>query len=152
MLRVCRPLLSLVCWLWTWGGRHFSSLPTGCTIHPRVSEHRGHCSAVIIIQNHATAEPDARATWGHSQVLEGDGRGDDNLKRGRFGRGWGEKGRGCTAALPRPCYSPLCTEKALPHFHPQVRSFPSLQPPRAPGSLRMRLSFKPVSPDPRALS
>lgn len=39
----------------------------------------------IIIQNHTVVEPDARATWGCSQVLEGDGRGDDNLKRGRLG-------------------------------------------------------------------
>lgn len=64
------------------GSETFPSLPTECTIHPRVSEHRGHCRVVIIIQNHAVAEPDARVTWGHSQVLEGDGRGDDNLKGG----------------------------------------------------------------------
>lgn len=75
------------------GGKHFPSPPTGCTIHSWVSEHRGYCHKVIIIQNHAVAEPDAGATWGHSQVLQGDRRGDDNLKRGRCGSDWGEKGR-----------------------------------------------------------
>lgn len=101
------------------GGTRFPSLPRGCTIHSRVSEHRRHYHEVIIIHNHAVAEPDAGATWGYSQVLEGDGRADDNLKRGRFGRerkgGGRSEGR---AALPRPCYIPECRDRCYLIFTP----------------------------------
>lgn len=94
MLGVCGPLFTRLAGRGHgWRRQTFSSLLIGCTVHSQVSEHHGHCPEVIIIQNHAVAELDAGATWGHSQVLEGDGRGDDNLKRGWFGRDWGDKGR-----------------------------------------------------------
>lgn len=128
------------------GGKRFPSRPTGCIIHSRVSEHHRHYHEVIIIHNHAVAEPDAGATWGYSQVLEGDGRADDNLKRGRFGRDWGEKGRegeGVKAGQPSIDFA---TSRSV---GTGVTSFSHLgqqtlcQSHRAPGSLRMRLT--PVS-------
>lgn len=124
------------------GGKPFPSLPTGGTIHSRVSEHRGHYHEVIIIHNHAVAEPDAGATWGYSQVLEGDGRADDNLKRGRFGRHWGEKGRAGEGVKAGQPSLDLATSQSVgtgvtsfSHLGQQTLS----QSHRAPGSLRMRL-------------
>ena len=150
-LHVCGPHLSSICQLGTWRGKHFQSLPTGCTIHPRVSEHRRHCGVVIIIQNHAVAEPDAGVTWGCSQALDEDRRGADNLKRGRLGRdrerreGRG-KGSPPQTLLHPPCVGRRCNLTSTPRSAAPLPG-PQLQPHRAPGSLRMRFSFKPVSQD-----
>lgn len=143
MLGVCGPVFKRLAGRGHgWRRKTFPSLLIGCTIHSRVSEHRGHCPEVIIIQNHAVAELDAGATWGRSQVLEGDGRRDDNLKRGWFGRDRGDKGRegqepsldlAESLGLGNRCYRIFTPGSAAP--------LPGawLQPLRAPGSLRLRL-------------
>ena len=90
---------------------------------------------VIIIPNHAIVEPDARATWGRSQVLEGDGRGDDNLKRGRLGiegekeREWGGLREGQPS--PDPATPPLHSEEVLLTSTPTLGQQPSAKTPNS---------------------
>lgn len=71
------------------GGKPFPSLPTGGTIHSRVSEHRGHYHEVIIIHNHAVAEPERpgdtakslKETGEQMITLKGGGLGDTGERK-----------------------------------------------------------------------
>lgn len=71
------------------------------------------------------------------------------MNPGREGKGVGRSER--RATLPRSCCTPLHSEEVLltstPTLgqQPSAKTDPQLQPHRAPGSLRMRLSFKPES-------